>query len=276
MKNKIKSLFTAFCIFLFHFGNAQSFQGIATYQSSTTIDFTFDSTQMSTEQMATIKKQLQERMQKEFLLTFNNTESTWKEKESLGGVPAKASSNGMEIMVMSSNENEILYKDVAKKIYERATEIMGKRFIVKDELKDYQWKLIPEYKKIGEYNCQKAIYERVVDSKRFSTGMEEMEITKDTITTVAWFTMNIPVSNGPKDYYGLPGLILELKTGRQVLICTRLEINPLKPITIEKPKKGKVVDSKTYNEIEEEKLKEMMSRYKSSGDGDEIEIVIGG
>ncbi len=180
----------------------------------------------------------------------------------------------MEFLRFSSGASDILYKNIAETRYEREEDLMGKSFIIKDSLPNYEWQLTNETKKIGSYNCQKAIYTKIVETKKFSTGMEEMETGTDTVRTEAWFTMDIPVSNGPNDYYGLPGLILEVKTGNRVVICTKIVLNPEAGLEIEKPKKGKVMDAKSYQALSEEKMQEMMKRY--SGDGESIQIKVGG
>jgi GLPGLI family protein len=215
-------------------------------------------------------------VQKEYTLAFTTSESVWKQVESLNSGPASVSSNGMEVMVADGSGNSVLYKNIAKKQFEEGSDLMGKRFIVKGELTEYEWKLTGETKKIGNYNCQKAVNSRIVDAKKFSTGMKEMEVTKDTIVTTAWFTMDIPVSNGPEKYYGLPGLILEVQRGNKTIICTKIELNPSEKIKIEKPKKGKVVTPEEYVEISEKKMEEMMKRYSGGNDGEQIEIRIGG
>ena len=48
----------------------------------------------------------------------------------------------------------------------------------------------------------------VNDDKEFS---DEMVTEEETIT--AWYTLDIPVNNGPSRYHGLPGLILEVNDG---------------------------------------------------------------
>lgn len=255
---------------------AQGFSGVATYKASSSISIEMDSTKVSSAQMKAIKEKLQQGMQEEYTLAFNASESVWKEIELLDGGPVSASSNGMEIIVAGSGGNELIYKNVPEKRFEEGTDLMGKRFIIKDSLPEYEWKLTNETKKVGAYNCQKAIYTRIVDAKKFSTGMEEMEVTKDTIETVAWFTMDIPVSNGPDKYYGLPGLIMEVQKGRRQIICTKLVLNPKDPIKIEKPTKGKVVSAEEYRVITEKKMEDMMKRYNGGGNGETIEISIGG
>lgn len=255
---------------------AQEFSGLATYKTSGAIKIEMDSTQMPPGQMQEIQKQLQRKLQKEYTLAFNTTESTWKQVETLDGGTASAPGNGFELMVAGNSPREILYKNLKTNAYEKGSDLMGKRFIVKDSLKKYDWKLINETKKIGRYNCQKAIHTKITDAKIFSTNMDEMEITKDTVTTIAWFTTDIPVSHGPMEFHGLPGLILEVNTGYSVVICTKVALGPQENIEITRPKKGKVVSSEEYKAIKEEKMEDMMKRY-NGGDGKKtIEIRIGG
>jgi GLPGLI family protein len=45
--------------------------------------------------------------------------------------------------------------------------------------------------------------------------MDAIELPKVTIT--AWYTPEIPVSQGPEGYWGLPGLILEVNDGKTTI-----------------------------------------------------------
>ena len=65
--------------------------------------------------------------------------------------------------------------------------------IIKDTLNKYDWKLLPETKKINDIVCKKAT--TVNDKGR---------------TVVAWYTDKFGITNGPQGYYGLPGLIVYL------------------------------------------------------------------
>ncbi len=69
--------------------------------------------------------------------------------------------------------------------------LSGPIFLYEDEL-DIQWQILPERKQISGYSCQKAIAD--------FRGR----------TWEAWFTNEIPVSDGPWKFQGLPGLILEV------------------------------------------------------------------
>ena len=95
--------------------------------------------------------------------------------------------------------------------------------------------------------------------------------------TTAWYTTQIPVNNGPRSYYGLPGLILEVNDGSETLICSKIVINPKKKVEIVEPKKGKEVTQEEYDAIMEKKIKEMNDQYsRERRDGNSVQISIGG
>ena len=207
-------------------------------------------------------------MEQNYVLSFTQTESTWKKEESLGGGPATASSGGAVFMVTSSGEGSTLYKDVAGN-YLQEQDIMGKEYLIKDKAEPFEWELSEETKKVGNYTVQKASFTKIVDSRRFSTGMTEMENVKDTLQVTVWFTPEIPVSHGPENYYGLPGLILEVQNQGRTLICEKIELNPsADPVEIVKPKKGKVITQAEFKTIQEEGMKQMMNRYQGKPGGE--------
>ena len=171
-------------------------------------------------------------------------------------------------MVTSSGEGSTLYKDVAGN-YLQEQDIMGKEYLIKDKAEPFEWELSEETKKVGNYTVQKASFTKIVDSRRFSTGMTEMENVKDTLQVTVWFTPEIPVSHGPENYYGLPGLILEVQNQGRTLICEKIELNPsADPVEIVKPKKGKVITQAEFKTIQEEGMKQMMNRYQGKPGGE--------
>ena len=256
---------------------AQGFTGRAYYKSSSKISISMDSTKMAPEQMAQIQASLKKQMEQNYVLSFNQTESTWKKEESLGGGPATASSGGAVFMVASSGEGSTLYKNIADQTYLEDHEMMEKAYLVKDNLTPEEWELSGETKKVGNYTAQKASFTKIVDSKRFSTGMTEMENVKDTLQITVWFTPEIPVSHGPENYFGLPGLILEVQNQGRTLICEKIELNPsADPVVIERPSKGKEITLAEFKKIQEEGMKQMMNRYQGKpGSGAQIQIRIG-
>jgi GLPGLI family protein len=255
---------------------AQGFTGRAYYKSTSKISISMDSTKMAPEQMAQIQASLKKQMEQNYILSFNQTESTWKKEESLGGGPATASAGGAVFMVASSGGGSTLYKNVTGN-YLQEQEMMGKEYLIQDKAEPFEWVLSEETKKVGNYTVQKANFTKIVDSKRFSTGMTEMENVKDTLQVTVWFTPEIPVSHGPENYFGLPGLILEVQNQGRTLICEKIELNPsVNPVVIERPSKGKQMTQAEFKKIQEEGMKQMMNRYQGKpGEGSSMTIRIG-
>ena len=278
----MKRTFTILSLFLF-FGIglqtafAQGFTGRAYYKSSSSFSIKMDSTKMAPEQMAQIQASLKKQMEQNYVLSFNQTESTWKKEESLGGGPATASAGGAVFMVASSGEGSTLYKNIADQSYVQEREVMGKEYLIQEKSEPFEWELSGETKKVGSYTAQKASFTKIVDSKRFSTGMTEMENVKDTLQVTVWFTPEIPVSHGPENYFGLPGLILEVQNQGRTLICEKIELNPsADPVVIERPSKGKEITLAEFKKIQEEGMKQMMNRYQGKpGSGATMQIRIG-
>ncbi len=281
----MKSIVTLFVLascFLVSQLQAQSFQGIAHYKTKTAMKITMDSTQVSSEMQQQINEMMKKQMEKEYTLQFDATISTYKQDESLG---APAVGGGSMVFSFSDGNSGVLFRNTKEKTFVKETDLFGKAFLVKDSLKVYDWKLGNESKKIGNYTCYKATFEREVKQFSFSTDKKsekdsiadkKEEVKKQTIT--AWYTPEIPVNIGPSNYWGLPGLILEVNDGNTTMICDKIVINPKEKIAIEQPKKGKEVTQAEYDKLLEEKMKEMQEMYgggKKGKDGNSIEIRIG-
>lgn len=266
--------------------NAQSFQGIATYKTHRNIDVKLDSTQVNSDMQKQITEMMKKQFQKTFNLTFNKQESVYKEEESLDK-PTINTGDFIFQVVGNGGGNDVLYKNIKDNNYADQKETMGKQFLIKDNLKNINWKLESETKFIGEYQCYKAIYTKMVEVSKvnFSSGSKNKEKAdakktpeKEERIVTAWYTPQIPVNNGPGLYQGLPGLILEVHDGKLHIVCSKIIINPDEKIEIKKPQKGKQVNQKEYDDIMEKKAKEMMERYapRNGRDSGGIEIRIGG
>lgn len=257
--------------------NAQDFQGVATYKSKRQIDVKLDSTQMDSEMQKQVMEMMKKQFEKTFKLTFNKEESVYKEDESLDK-PSPAS-GGMVFVVADAGGADVLYKNTKEARFANQNDVFGKIFLVKDTLKKQAWQLGSETKNIGEYTCYKATLKREVEvSSSMSHNGEtknETKPEKKEITITAWYTPQIPISNGPENYWGLPGLILEINDESQTIICSKIVMNPKDKVTIKEPSKGKKVNQETFDNIMEKKMKEMQDRYHSrSGDGESIRIEI--
>jgi GLPGLI family protein len=162
--------------------------------------------------------------------------------------------------------------------------MFGKPFLIKDSLRTWEWKLSSETKKIGNYTCYKATairkpnlifsnkekneseqdsVQQDQDSIKGKSLLSKIEKPEDKIITV-WYTPEIPISQGPGPYWGLPGLILEVNTGRTAILCSKLILNPEKKEVVEEPSKGKKVTQAEYDEIMAKKMEEMEERWKAN------------
>ncbi|AEV33121.1 Protein of unknown function (Porph_ging) [Owenweeksia hongkongensis DSM 17368] len=244
---------------------AQNFQGIATYKTSTSLDLKMDSSAVSGDQQAMVMKMLNQYLQKEYTLTFSKTESIYKEVEQLeqGGFP------GMDILGTVMGRGGVFYKQVKDSRETRQMEFFGKEFLIKDTLEALDWKLGKESKTIGSYTCFKATAETEVVEKSISTSADDEEIEeeeeKKIVTITAWYTQQIPVNQGPDQYWGLPGLIMEVNNGSTVILCSQVVLNPKEKVTIEEPKTGEEVTRKEFKEIATKKMEQMKEMYGGGG-----------
>ncbi|MBL4606121.1 MAG: GLPGLI family protein [Flavobacteriaceae bacterium] len=261
--------------------SAQGYFGKATYKTSRKTNFKMDSTMIAKNPglEEKMQAQMQKMFQKTFTLNFTKIESTYKEDVKLSAPQVRSGSDVMVMAFGGGGGTDVIYKNIKENSVANKTELMGKIFLVKDKLVKYDWKLTGETKNIGKYTCYKAIYEREVENmvmKMVDGEAKEVE-TKEMRTTTAWYTTDVPISNGPANYGGLPGLILEIQDGDQLIVCTEIVTNPSDRAKIEAPTKGKVVSRDKYEKISREKSKEMMERSRSKrGDGNGFHIRIGG
>ena len=109
--------------------------------------------------------------------------------------------------------------------------------LVTQHVKEKEWDISTESKKIGGYLCYKAVY-----IKKYIGRDGNMK----TLPVTAWFAPSLPYNYGPKQYYGLPGLILELHELFGVFLATDIKIGGDKNIMIEFPK-GKTITEEEYN-----------------------------
>ncbi len=263
----------------------QDFQGKAYYQTKTTMDLdNWGRGQMSEQQKKQIMERMKSFLEKQYILTFSQSESLYKEDEKL---EAPGAGGGRGFGMMGSFTGGSQYKNVKEKQMLQEQEFFGKQFLIKDSLPDLEWEMGTETKQIGQYTCFKATAVKKVDEFDWSSmrrrdrdkddaekkkdssdtadaksdnPMDEIEVPKEIIVT-AWYTPQIPVNNGPGEYWGLPGLILEINADRTTMLCTKIVLNPDEKDDIKKPSKGKEVTRKEYNDIVKQKMEEMREMY---------------
>ena len=278
--------------------HAQEFQGMAVYESKTsTSDF---KTRMEGNKNMTpdVQKRIEESMkkmfEKTFILNFDKSASIYKEEEKLE-TPGQFG-GGMRMMMSMTGGGGTYYKNVKDKSYTVDKEFMGKEFLVKDSLPNLQWKMEGETRVIGGYNCFKATAVRPAsktdfrnfrakkedpattkpaDAAKKTSILDELDMPKETVIT-AWYTPEIPVSQGPENYWGLPGLILEVNDGKTVILCSKVVLNPKVKTEIKAATKGKVTTQKEFDEIVLKKMEEFRDMNQGRGGNGGMQIRIGG
>ena len=244
---------------------ANDFQGKATYISKSRLELGTWGARMSEARKKQIAARLKNRLEKEFVLVFNKEESLFIEQEQLDAISGATDSWGKNF---AAGEN---YKNVKSDKQIQQQEFYGKKFLVKDQLQPMTWTLGNETKKIGNYNCFKATtfiptddllwYSFSWSRMRTKNDSEEKTTEEDDksvdITEVeAWYTPQIPVRHGPSEYWGLPGLILEVSAGETTMLCSKIVLNPSDVIEIEAPSKGSVVTKSEYQDLIQNKMVE--------------------
>ncbi len=267
----MKKNYTILALFLSMAVCAQSFTGKALYQSKRIGDIKIESKGMGGAQQAQLQEMLKKRFEKVYELHFHKTTSLYYEQEKLATPTAKMT-GGIQIVIEEGSNNK-LYKDIKEETYVDKRDMMGKLFLIEDHLEKLDWKLEKESKKIGNYTCFKAVAIEEYEHKKFMTD----SITLKSRKIIAWYTPEIPVSHGPGKLYGLPGLILEVAEGKNLLLCTKIVLNPLNAVLIKQPRRGKKVSQKKYDIIKYKKSKEIMKRFRGSrkkGKGNQITIEV--
>ena len=89
--------------------------------------------------------------------------------------------------------NFMVQKDYIDKI-ENVIEKFDNNYFSTAQVQELKWKLRGSNKTINSYNCKNA--EVVFGGRKW----------------IAWYTSDIPINDGPYKFWGLPGLILEIRS----------------------------------------------------------------
>lgn len=248
----------------------QDFKAVATYTAQTKVNIKMDSAKTAKMNSDPIYKQIMEGLSKpsnqNYQLVFTQTESSYDEIKQLA--KPKKPTNGVSVsFTASGGVASNIYKDLTAGEYVKKDQIMGKDFIITDKLPTYDWQLHNETKKIGNFTCYKATYvpesDELVEKEEESsdenkkTGLLDMAFSDYDPTITAWYTPEVQVSNGPGDFQGLPGLIMEVKQDNTIILLTSLLINPEASFKLKVPKGGKKINQKDFDALQKKKMDEM-------------------
>ena len=245
-KKMEKILMTLLVVFGINAIQAQH-EGSLIYKATRKME-TPDASEEDKQRMATIMAGMNTAKKK---LDFNSEESlfydvTGDQESRTSDVDA---SGGEKVMVIKVAKNEDLYyKNFDEKKYINKRDLFGKKFIINEDLVKFNWKMANEQKEIAGYTCMKAV----------TTNAKEQPV-------IAWFTASVSMPNGPDQYGGLPGLIIALDENNGERYYELESIDFEAKVIIEKPSKGDKVSQKKYDEIAEQKRKEMQEMYGGNG-----------
>lgn len=193
-----------------------------------------------------------------FELVLNQEESIWKSFEKVNN--EQNEDRGAMVAKVSFPPSGDFYKNVEEKIKIKEEESYSKDYLVKDCLTSFDWKITKENKKILEILVQKAT---------FTDEENGIEI-------IAWYAPKLNFKHGPDEYWGLPGLILEIEAKTyfdvnsemsQTYTATKIEaLKSNKKIV--QPTKGMVVTQAELNQINQENFEKMRQMREQGVDKD--------
>jgi GLPGLI family protein len=151
-----------------------------------------------------------------------------------------------ENTVINLGGNALYFKDFTNKTVTYIDAIKMNSFVINDTLANVQWKLLPDQKTILGYNCQKATCE--YRGRPFSV----------------YFSSELPFSDGPYKFTGLPGLILELSSDDGIanfeILAEEVKVTP-NQIEIDNPlAKEKAIPYAKFKSIYQEKYEEFLHK----------------
>lgn len=214
---------------------------------------TYEETVNNSEQLAQIadpilREQIAKKIQtsKLYTLYYKNGRSNYKAEEVITqnsdkiNVEAEVPQSNVKIINMGKGAG-VLYKDIDKQNFSQEGDILGKEFLINDTLPNYNWEITSETKIIGDFVCTKA------------------KGTYDGQVVVAWYTASIPMKDGPSLYWGLPGLIVELSSGKKQYKA--LSVNEVSNVELIIPIAGKKIDKVTFDKQKEERIKALKQSF---------------
>lgn len=150
---------------------------------------------------------------------------------------------------LRSNLQFSVDKDLGKQIITYKSRI-GRDQYSYNETPSFQWKILPETVKIGEYETQKA------------------EVNYGGRTWYAWFTPQIPLQDGPYKFSGLPGLIVKAQDAKGYYSFDLMQTKKI--AELQQPQtRGQYINiaKNKYNDLEKKFQKDPISFFNSQRGG---------
>ncbi|WP_339658996.1 GLPGLI family protein [Flavobacterium frigidarium] len=174
-----------------------------------------------------------------YVLSFKEGKSSFLKAEKLNAAKDKYEETVSKLASVIFTNDDNYYYDFVN----RYAIIETNGALVKEAVKDVNWEMTSENKIISGILCYKS-------TRKLEYLGRDNKIKINNI--VAWFAPSLPFSYGPKDFYGLPGLIVQLTENRTTYLANKIELDDLE-ISIDFPK-GKTVSKEEFDK----KLKAQM------------------
>ena len=257
---KIQFVF-AFLVAVATSTNAQMKEGKISYERKTNMHRSLPDPQM--------KSMIPEFRTDKFELIFNESASLFRsvmDEEAPDPFANSGGGTGMRVMNFRMPATTT-FTDIVKQTQYEARAFFEKEFLIIDSLKQYKWKLSEETKTIAKQLCKKATtmitapqmrmrINRAGDNNKDTTANTAMK-PKET-ELVVWYSENIPISVGPDNYSGLPGVIMEMDVDNGATITTAVEVSTKYPKKeLVPPSKGEKMTRAQYQENMQKLVQEM-------------------
>jgi len=223
-------------------------QGTITYEDVFKMEINLDSLPEE------IRGMMPTETKSEMTLYFNESTSIYQPSASKEEEISESGEGGMVVISMGGGSQNICYRNLTGNKVVQQVDFMDRTFLIEDEFTKREWKMTGGQKMIGGDPCLEA------------TSKEK----EDLVT--AWFCPGIPVSAGPEDYGGLPGMILAISTnnGDRTITAKSVDLKEIEKDKIVKPTKGKKMTTKEFEEMVMKKTEEMGG----SSEGGNVRVVI--
>lgn len=154
------------------------------------------------------------------------------------------------------------YKNTETKEYLEESTLNGKKYLVRQDLRDFPWQIEKEEKTVCGIPARKAVF--------FND--------KDSISITAWYATKLNYKHGPENYWGLPGIILYLnlelkKKNYSALTAIRYECTSVDVVTdfknkMIRPNKGEIISNEDFWKKVRENQQKHEEMYSSGIDKD--------
>lgn len=169
---------------------------------------------------------------KVYQLQIDGTRSLYSLKENNSQNSSRSEEhNGLSTIISITHEyRETIYKDQENDVLISNIMKSGSEYLIEESLQNATWTLLDEYKTIAGFTCKKATAIKNDDQYE------------------AWYTSEVPISNGPSKFDGLPGLILEIRFGKKVISAVKINYDQDNS-SISPPKTGEKITGERYEDI---------------------------